>query len=84
MKNKAFWESEQPELVYITSKNKIAYYSGANCLTVAYPDWQRSTGEMCVGKTVVVSLDALTDEPEKLEQLIAVLQHAHSQMQEAV
>ena len=70
-----FWNKEQPQ-VYRTAYNVFRYYERRKFLAVSKSDYlDFRTGETKVGKTVMIYLPDLTEEPEVLDALISILQH---------
>ena len=69
-----FWNKEQPQ-VYRTAYNVFRYYEQRKFLAVSKSDYlDFRTGETKVGKTVMIYLPDLTEEPEVLDALISILQ----------
>lgn len=72
-----FWEDENVKPIeYRTRYNKFRYYREAQFLAVSKPDFlDTKSGQMRMGKTVMVFLPDLAEEPEVLDALISILQH---------
>ena len=69
-----FWNREQPK-IYKTRYNVIRLYEKSKFLAVSKSDYiDFTTGETKVGKTVMIYLPDLTEEPETLDALISILQ----------
>ncbi len=72
--DRKFWNKEQPQ-VYRTAYNAFRYYKEKKFLAVSKSDYlDFRTGETKVGKTVMIYLPDLTEEPEVLDALISILQ----------
>lgn len=68
-----YWEHEAPQ-IKSTGKNVLRYYEQAGKLQVALPDYYNYKGEQRPGKLGALDLDALEEDPQTLQWLIAILQ----------
>lgn len=78
-KDARYWLYEEPE-VYTTGRNSFRLYKAAGKLQIALPDYvvvTRAHGEqreeLKPGKLAALDLEALQEDPETLEWLLAVL-----------
>lgn len=55
---------EEPGKIIDTGKNVLEYYPRAMKLSVAKPSWTNAMGEVKRGKTVVLDLSAVKNNPE--------------------
>lgn len=63
METPRYWQ-EEPGKIIDTGKNVLEYYPRAMKLSIANPSWKNARGEEKRGKTVVLDLSAVRDNPE--------------------
>ena len=63
METPRYWQ-EEPGKIIDTGKNVLEYYPRAMKLSIAKPSWKNARGEEKRGKTVVLDLSAVRDNPE--------------------
>ena len=63
METPKYWQ-EEPGKIIDTGKNVLEYYPRAMKLSVAKPSWTNAMGEVKHGKTVVLDLSAVKNNPE--------------------
>ena len=63
METPKYWQ-EEPGKIIDTGKNVLEYYPRAMKLSVAKPSWTNAMGEVKRGKTVVLDLAAVKNNPE--------------------
>lgn len=68
-----YWYTEQPQ-TFATSFNVFRFYKNAFKVSVSLPDFpDKTTGEVRMGKTIVIDLDALIESPAALKALLEIL-----------
>ena len=71
--DRQFWALEEP-LIFTTQCNAFRLYKKANVLSVSLPDFtDRRTGQIRIGRTVTIQLDALIESPATLKALLGIL-----------
>ena len=63
METPKYWQ-EEPGKIIDTGKNVLEYYPREMKLSVAKPSWTNAMGEVKRGKTVVLDLAAVKNNPE--------------------
>lgn len=68
-----FYEEEQPELL-IVKGSEFRLYKSNNRLSVSKPQWTDKDGDMHMGKTVSIDLDANKGNQELIELLMNTIE----------
>ena len=78
--NIPYFFNEEPQ-TFTTGSNVFRYYPNAHKIAVSLPDYiHQATGEMRMGKTVAVNVDALIESPAALKALLAILSAARDKV----
>lgn len=76
-----YW-AKKPAAELASGKNVLRWYSEAEVLQVARPDWVNSAGETCPGRAVGLSIEAIKADPTVAARAAAIFREVVKKIEE--